>query len=537
MDRSQRSQSGLEHFFAQKPEWAEKCRSWPLVYAGFSRVGKQAAILVFLFYQICSWNPSNHYLLMSCRRDLLGAWVYPCEATKAITRCFPLFAASLILIVTGRYILQHRIYYLMLLKGVLLDFTNYNVKKDIVLMTLFLGFLCSLLHFVLAFFFPPYLTLENATLITSLYLVPCFVFFLLMQEASDVEWSTVPLAKFVEVDPAWAKKHIAQCKMLTDGCVRYHIPEAMKRLHDQKQDGRFDLEELLDEIIRLSQARPLEDDEATHSMFMTNYSMWPARILLSPHLKDKKSIRFRKAFMTYTAVVAVILCGSVVALAISATQAGMDAVPGGLSYDAFYVGGVAFERVGVDGYCRDADMHRPPGYLKAIESLSNKRLGTNAALLTRSSFMRSRILIPENGILTKGVPEDESEQGQKLCALHCARREKCIGFAMDPEFCNIYLNGAFGTPSGWMPLTDRRLKENADRENWSIAMADSSLSTTCFVKVEEKEEPEKFLACAVYVVHIFGIMGIVAWYTYRTWHNYFVPVSKIKQRRESSQEI
>lgn len=531
-----RAQSDLENFFAQKPEWAEKYRSWPLVYSGFSRVGKQAAILVFLFYQICSWNPSNHHLLMSCRKDLLGAWVYPCEATKAITRCFPLFAASLAMIVTGRFILQHRIYYLMLLKKVLLDFTNYNVKQDIVLMTLFLGFLCSLLHFVLAFFFPPYLTLDNIMLITSLYLVPCFVFFLLMQEASDVEWSMVPLAKFVEADVAWAKQHIAQCQLFTDGCIRYHIPEAMKRIHDQKQDGRFDLDELLNEIIRLSHEEPMEEDKAAHSMFMTVYSMWPGRILLSPHLKDRKSIRFRKAFMTYTAVVAVILCCSVIALAISAVQAGMDAAPGGLSYDAFYVDGVAFERVGVDGYCRDRDMKRPPGYLKAITSLSSEHHGTDAALVTRSSFMHSRILIPESGILSRGFPEDESGQGQKLCALHCARREKCIGFAVDAEFCNIYLRGAFGTPSGWMPLTDRRLKDDADRENWSIAMADSSLSTTCFVKLEEKAEPEKFLACAVYVFHIFAILGIVAWYTYRTYLNYFVPVSEYKQRRESSQE-
>lgn len=496
-------------------QWAQNFKSWSLVAAALLRVGKQAAVLVFLFYQTCSFNSTHHLILGSCRREILGLWVYPCEATKAMTRSFPLFAASLAMIVTGRYILHHRIFYQLLMKKVLLDFTNYDIKKDLVIMVMFLGFLGSLLHFALESFFPPYLTLDKLTTIATMYLLPCIIFFLLMREASDVEWSMLPLPKFVESDPPWAKRHIAQCQNLTDNNVRRHILPSVRKLYHAKADHMFEVDELLDEIIRASQrsVSGLTDDEdfADEGLHGFYKGMWPGRIFLNPHLRPT---RFRKAFMTFTAMVLMFQFCIVVALATCAIQEGFDAVPGGISNEAFYVGGVAFESVDVQGYCRDEDLRRPPGYFRTIESMTSRHHGTKASLVMQSHSL----------MLRGRVEGDQEEQGRSLCAHHCAERYKCIGLAMDRDFCTIYLIDESTTPTGWTTLTDH-IEKASQYKQWTIIKTDQSLKTECFVKLEIEEQPEKFVASLVYLVHIFGIVGVVSFSGFRTYYNYFVPVA------------
>merc|ERR1719316_272755 len=168
---------------------------------------------------------------------------------------------------------------------VLLDFTNYEIKKDFLLLLVFLGFLCSCSHFVLEIFFPPYLTVEKLSMIATVYLAPCGIFFLLMREASDVEWGLMPLPKLVEPDPAWAKQHIAQCHNLSDSAIRKKIKAAVTNLYNAKEDHRFELDELIHEIVRICQGSNdgQDNEDGTHGLYK---GMWPGRILLSPYLKD-----------------------------------------------------------------------------------------------------------------------------------------------------------------------------------------------------------------------------------------------------------
>lgn len=227
--------------------------------------------------------------------------------------------------------------------------------------------------------------------------------------------------------------------------------------------------------------------------------------------------------MIFTALCAVVQCGIIVALGMSAAQEAMDAQPGGISHNGFIAGGVAFETAGAEGYCCDEGLHRPPGYFMALENLDNQHLPKRAALVIRSMLRGSRTLRTE-------APVDAAER--YICARNCAARERCIGFAMDLDICAIYLEEATETPEGWTPLRsdDRSLAK--EHKKWAIVMTDNSVRATCFMKVKYREEPEKYIACLIYMAHILGILWIGTWSAYRTFKNYFVPIWGVNYQPE-----
>jgi hypothetical protein len=464
---------------------------------------------------------------MNCRRDVLGGWVYACEGTKAFARSFPLFAASMAMIVTGRYILQFRVYYHFLLKEALLDFTNHDFKRDVVMLLVVIFFCISVSHFALDFFFPPFLTLDKMTEIATVYFMPCAVFFMLMKEASDVEWRLMPLPKFVEEDPGWATQHIARSKKYLDTSIKHNSYVAEKKLYFEKEDHKFTLDELLDEIIRIS--KPVEakfhdepdHGDVKHGVHGIHKGFWPARILLNPYLRDATSANFKKAYMVYTAVFIVIQCALVGVLATSAVQEGIDAMPGGVPATALHAGGEAFQRMGQPGYCRDEGHHRPPGYFVSIDKLQSTSVGGKSALLVRSMLRRAKMLHAQ--------PEASASPGTQSCALHCAGNGVCIGFAMDLDLCNIYLEESSPTPDGWDSFRSREewsSSDNSRHTKWAIVTTDQSVGAGCFVKLSQEAEPENFVACFVYAVHILVILWLVFTSQYRTFKRHFVPVSR-----------
>merc|ERR1712216_601131 len=130
--------------------------------------------------------------------------------------------------------------------------------------------------------------------------------------------------------------------------------------------------------------------------------LWPGRILLNPHLKDKESRKFQHAFMTLVVVFIVLQLCLLGALIMSAVQEAHDAVPGGMPHDAFYAGDAAFEQLGHTGYCRDEGQHRPPGYFIAIDKLKGQHNSTNTALLLQTARGHS--------------PKDAAKDAKKLRA-------------------------------------------------------------------------------------------------------------------------
>eukprot|EP00746_Dinoflagellata_sp_MGD_P154244 gnl/MRDRNA2_/MRDRNA2_84719_c0_seq2.p1 gnl/MRDRNA2_/MRDRNA2_84719_c0~~gnl/MRDRNA2_/MRDRNA2_84719_c0_seq2.p1 ORF type:complete len:667 (+),score=86.39 gnl/MRDRNA2_/MRDRNA2_84719_c0_seq2:102-2102(+) len=514
---------------ANEPQWAKKFQPWMLLQIAGSRVGQQVAVLFFLFYEVCSWNEHHHLVLMNCRRDVLGWWVYSCEGTKAFARCFPLFAASMALIVTGRYILQFRIYYHFLLRNVLLDFTNHEIKKDLIMMLVLVCFLCSVMHFVMDLFFPPYVTLDKMTAVVTVYFLPCSVFFLLWREASDVEWHLMPLPKLVEDDPKWATQHIAQSQKYLDTSIKHNFKSANTKLYHEKPDHRFELDELLDEIIMMSYpAESHFEDEpdhghTKHGIHGLYKGLWPGRILLNPYLKDGESKRFQRAFMTFVAVFIVLQLCLLAALVLSAIQEANDAVPGGIPHDAFYAGGEAFGQLGHAGYCRDEGQHRPPGYFIAKDKLEGQHNSTNVALLHQKVFGHARKL--------RTRAQSDLDQSRNLCAQHCAGNEHCLGFAMDPDLCNIYLSQEMPTPPGWSTLrsiyrmsTKDLSKDQSSHTKWAIVTTDQSQSVTCYERLKPEAEPENLVGCAVYVVHILIILHIIYMSATKIFKSHFVHI-------------
>jgi hypothetical protein len=452
-----------------------------------------------------------------------------------------LFAASTALIVTGRYILQFRIYYHFLLRNAILDFTNHEIRKDIALIQTVVCFLLALSAFVLDFWFPPYVTTHKMMRIMTSYLMPCIVFFLLWKDASDIEYHLLSLSKFVENDPEWAKEHISMCDKYLDTSIKHNFKLAQKKLYDQKPDHRFELDELLDEIITIS--RPADghfEDEPDHGDIKHGIhdfykGLWPGRILLNPRLKDEESKKFRNAFLAFVAMFMVLQIGLLVALTMSAFYKAIDAQPHGVANDAVLVGHRSFEQLGLCGYCRAEGEHRPPGYFTTIQELIAKDMvadyehdGRNAALLPQTAFRRVRRAHAQVNI-------DVHERN--LCAHHCAANKYCNGFAIDPDLCNIYLSKEMPAPSGWTSLreihrmtTVEELLNNDEVlssgvKNWAIVATDGSKLASCYTKLTKQAEPQKYVASVVYVCHILVILHTLFMAGRYTFKSYFDRVS------------
>jgi len=514
-------------------EWAREYKPWRLLQVGGSLLGGQIAILFFLWYEVSPLSNRHHEILMNCRRDVLGWVVYPCEGSVAFARGFPLMAASMALIVTGRYILQFRIYFHFLLRSAIIDFTNHEIKKDLALIQTLVCFLLAVSAFILDLLFPPYVTMDKMMNITTAYFFPCIVFFLLWKNAQDVEWHLLPLSKFVEHDPQWAKGHIYACEKYLDTSIKHNFNPAQKKIYHEKPDHTFELDDLLDEIITIS--RPAnshwreepDHGDIKHGVHSIHdfHGLWPGHILLNPHLKDAESKRFRNAFMAFVAMFLVLQLGILAALTMSAVLKANDAQSRGIPHDAFYVGGRAFEQLGQSGYCRAEGQHRPPGYFIKIEDLDDQHDGTNVALLPQTAF---RHVKKSHAQVDINVVEKE----RNLCAHECAANEYCNGFALDPDLCSIYLSKEMEAPSGWSTLRSiHRMSKVEDLLNkaiakkkdftWDIVTTDGSTRAVCFTLLTEQAEPQKYVACAVYVCLILVILRtlvMVGHYTFKSYH-------------------
>jgi len=110
--------------------------------------------------------------------------------------------------------LQSRLFYHMLQGRALIDFHNYKISHDIFVIIVIGGcFLMSVIHIALDVFFPPYAGVQRLTNICTVYFVPCAIFFGLYDSASDVERHFVPLTKFYEENPSYAKDHLGASEL------------------------------------------------------------------------------------------------------------------------------------------------------------------------------------------------------------------------------------------------------------------------------------------------------------------------------------
>jgi len=553
----------------KKFEWAGEYMPWRLTFKAMTTIGKQAAVLLFVYVQICEFNPKSYLIIMHCRTETLGLWVYPCEVTKAFTRGFPLLAASVSMVAAGRFILQRRLFYHMYMRGAILDYANYRAYKDAVLIVLMLCFACSLSHFALDYCFPPYLTIAKATKVLSVYIIPCCVFFALFENIYNIERHLVPLPTVYEEDPKWAKQHLAKSDVFSAIVVRDSVAEAKKRLRTaQLASGgaagvRYSVTDLLEETIKVARTGEIHNLEALAkegNRFTGLFAgLWPGSILLDPCLNDAGSHRFFWAWRGFSSgfvVLQILIFGLLFS---SSWKEWSDSRPQSKPSGALDIGHHYYTVLGT-GYCRGDSMQRPYGYFakyvesnqlpghKAVEDLdllglppfADKNFGgarrskadasdehrswppmlrrKNAAhpvIISKAGFAASK----ESTQMSRGYSAGDIQCGdtsctamQKACGQECSLHETCVGFATDPDMCSVYFSrDPKNTPDGWMayteisPVTWRR-GEAGPR---GIVQTNNYESATCFVRRDENGEPEDLVACIVYAFFALLIIWIL----------------------------
>jgi len=523
--------------------WAKEYQPWLLFARAMALVGKQVGPLMLAYWKICEWNPQHYLVTMHCASETFGMLAYPCEGTKAFARCFPLLAISVSLIVTGRFILQSRIYYHLLTKRAILDFQNYKLMHDPAVLLLAFCFAMGSLHFVLDIFYPPYLVnhLDKINNIAG-FALPCVVFFVVFESGCNIEKHLVTLNKFYEDDADWAQEQLDGSKFFSEELIRKSAQAVQDRL--QSNDDDFTLDSLLDETIRGTTVSHghLTESNAQHSGKADLFTgLWPGGILLARGLTDSASKRFRVSMGAFMGTFAALHLVVLVLLVASAIVEFQEVRPNYRPPDALVVDGEGYISLGT-GYCRDDSMQRPDCYWKEWNEVKNepvnakkevsnvpvnsKRIESSTAPNVQqpkskkqvqrkkqsrdNSIAVEPVMAPHDVVSKKAVflalstnstvrrtlstgdhlpqwlspkPKKQWEDWQlDLCAGHCSARSGCIGFSIDTDFCTIYNSQVSNSPAGWNKGYETHTRKSSVRRTAQVVQTNKFELATCWKK-------------------------------------------------------
>lgn len=530
-------------------EWAKDYAVvWRLLLQGLVQMGSRTVILLFVYLQICPYSPNWYKVAMVCNPETIGVTMaYPCEGSKAFVRCFPLLAASISLITTKRYILQRRLYYHMLVKQAFLDYSEYHPMSDLGFKLVVGCLIGSMSHFALAFglrfrhlFADSGFISEGGRMlvadISEIYVVPCALFLILFWSFVHIDQHLVPMAKFYEEDPTWAKNHLKEAELYSDVTISTCAEKAQNQLAGESS---YDIDELLRKTFEM--ARGGQEDQDLHSRKFSDLfaGLWPAKILLDPKLNDPGSILFRKAFKVLSVFFLAVHLTILFLLSLSAAQEILDAtqanipvnfqalvVEGSTSKD---VGGNAYELVG-DGYCRDAHFLRPPGHSRywddmldpgAVDEMGPGEVrGLEANVLAQGARTRHARAVGS----TLAAAEEISPVARAtathlassamvidpylgLCASHCSDTPDCIAFSRDLDACSIYLKKSGQAPPGWSSWADHDAAAAVDV--FTVVQSNGAPESQCWRKFVERKEPQDIVGAVVYAAHFIVILYII----------------------------
>lgn len=274
-------------------------------------VGKNVVALLLLFWQLFS----QRTFLMNCDKRVVGNWTYPCEYTKSFIRCFPLLAASVVLIIAGRQMLQQRIYYGILKRGALLDFRNTKAWNDPLFFVLMVSFAHGVLHFVLDLFIQdgyhvkdlvpgaPAATeasAEMSSMITK-FILPSLVFFAFLASSYDLEAQLVPLSKYFEENPSLARQTAARMPFLDEQEVQKVVPTLALKSLALTEETTLDI--VYRELIEKTPELFKDEREASGGIHWHLFStLWPSKILLDPRVKCDEAKSFRRLYFVMTII-------------------------------------------------------------------------------------------------------------------------------------------------------------------------------------------------------------------------------------------
>mmetsp|Transcript_26610 Transcript_26610/g.61146 ORF Transcript_26610/g.61146 Transcript_26610/m.61146 type:complete len:647 (+) Transcript_26610:72-2012(+) len=443
---------GWEH--AYQPVW--------LVARGLIISGKQAFVLSFVYYQICMWNPNKLKIVLHCNAAHLGHWSFFCEGTLAFARSVPLLGATFSMVITSRFIAQQRLYYLLLKSGILIDYANYTFVADGAVLTVMVCFSIGLMHWIEGL---SYMSLEKMMFVVTSYVVPVGVFFVLLESVFDIERHLVPLAKFYEEDPMWARGQLAQSVMVSEKAVRHCARQAQIEMRREYPDG-FSMNQLLEKVSMkaraVADAGEDEEDELdgsriTNALFR---GLWPTSFVLDRRLNDKTSALFRKAVVCFFVIFTLTQVAVIGMLVASAWQAFSESLPSSKPYGAQLYGNSYYDVFG-DGYCRGPTTSRPPGMYRSL-----------------------------------------LEVDRTACGEQCSELDTCLAFSVDLDLCILYLPEMPERPlPGWTLMT------NVAESVRGIVGTNEAKEVMCFARIADYAETEDLMGSFVY----FGHLLVVAW--------------------------
>eukprot|EP00421_Protoceratium_reticulatum_P032676 CAMPEP_0168463620 /NCGR_PEP_ID=MMETSP0228-20121227/55152_1 /TAXON_ID=133427 /ORGANISM="Protoceratium reticulatum, Strain CCCM 535 (=CCMP 1889)" /LENGTH=377 /DNA_ID=CAMNT_0008479087 /DNA_START=91 /DNA_END=1221 /DNA_ORIENTATION=+ len=275
-------------------EWEARGHPWQLLISAGGLVVRQYVALAVICYQVFFMGDAKKKYLMSCNPYEIGfAATYFCEYSKTCVRCFPLMAMVVTMVVAARLILNQRAFYLMLRRGVLVDFDNFSPLRDPLFWILLWTLASSFLHFILDLCTSG--DISNPRSFDSrglliFYFVPVIYFLMFLYTSYDIEDLLLPLSKYWEEDPEWARKsslgmvfveeHVIADAVLQGGLRFRADGEAEKELARRQREGGGGFE--------LSRWRHVS-------------RMWAGHLLLDPGLSDDSSRDFWRMWLVFSA--------------------------------------------------------------------------------------------------------------------------------------------------------------------------------------------------------------------------------------------
>lgn len=322
-------------------QWEKKADPYMLLLQVGLAAGKQVIALALLFFQVLN----ERQLLMTCDSRIIGRWTYLCEYTKTFVRCFPLFAASVTLMVGSRSMLQQRIYYGLLKRDALLDFENTKAWHDPLFYILLLCFVHGVAHFALDLSIDEGFGAETgsekyheAVNMVKNYILPAMIFFAFLCTSYDVEAILVPLSKYFEEDPVKARQAAGQLKFMDERDVDELIPQLSVKIPHVETTLEATYREIIKRCPEHGRAPDLDEQKKCTKGFRAAAkqlvqwqllkTMWPSKILLDPQLLDAEAGDFRKVFLTVSGASSLVILGTFVYFVYQAKKDALDVMQG-----------------------------------------------------------------------------------------------------------------------------------------------------------------------------------------------------------------
>lgn len=500
--------------------WETDYQPWALLLKAMVNSGKQAFVLFWVVYEVSIFSfrqtSQTGTLVMYCSADTMGNWVYLCAITHAGIIAFPLFAASVSLTLTTRYILQLRLYYHALRKSSLISFRSYNLTQDNLFRLLALSFSLGITHFVMDFFFPPYFTNQKIINIVISYLLPCMYFYSLLIQICNVQQHVVPVAELFDQDHIYAKELLGNARILHEHHLKTSVANARYALlnqNDTSNEARKEptVDNYLDLVMTSAARKSAAWEEVEHHSRHIGHigvmsgqllsGLWPAQVLLDSCLVDDASVSFRKVMKVF-GVLYVVSHAWILTILSTATVwefhtylAPEVATQNSVLHDGHY-----YIRMG-PGFCTDSGGTRPDGYYKILGTALNH---------TRLQFWQKKS--NSKAILGRDLikPTDNEDSPWRQAADHCSSRNSCIGFAtqeqQDRAMVAVYFKGAVDAPRSWtnyaMDVSGKASKYSAS----NIVASDGFEHMACWKKWEKESKLHALAAGFTFLFHILLIV-------------------------------